>query len=610
MGLRRAQDAVEQHIISGRRPASATLTRLLKLGPISLLALFLGGLILILSAINALLPTNTNSYGGQNFMISVGVGEDLNRFRIGYTWSVQAWIAILGVAFGLLSHGLQEAYAHLFDWWCSRKAQSGSGLDYARYLNAQPRAPVMYGARGFPVFASLHYLLMVLTIAASIGYKFGIGETTSPWSESLRPDQLTALVPNVTTPLGDSRRGSPWLKGGNQCFDYVFQKLPDDEERPPAEPTERQSPGYGIGDLMDRDISKPPLKVIMASQVSTRHYLTDLVKGLGWITSREVVAVANMTEEEGNFTMSRDEGDWFRVQTLGKNWSNDTQQQRVVVDYRALDRGKVQIQWAPLGSWLTDDNATNQTQQVTQRVTYNMHYATAEVARTFFDATEGNSVGTLEAYTMLSQGGQFPSEERNDEFLRGIRNWVDAQVADEVNRVSDGVNAIVRAVMYGWARDDAWSAIKSSSLRQWGWTSNDKGSSDYKGEYLRILPTGEDPFGEEDVSKAQRSRFFPDRQYPYFDGNRHRGITGCSPAAAGIFMTIGIIAWILVGLRVYIGPAELTSWTGQHVYLSQVGVISGLEKQEDLASGYLVAPANLGRLHLGYQRMQTTQEGE
>lgn len=609
MALRRALEAAEQHIISGRRPANATLTRLLKLGPISLLALFAGGLILILGAINALLPTDDNHSGGQNFTVAIGVGEGLNRFRVGSTWSVQAWIAILGVGFGLLSHGLHEAYAHLFDWWCSRKAQGGSGLDYARYLNTQPRAPVTYGVRGFPALASLRYVLLASTIAASIGYKFGIGETTSPWAEHLRPDQLVARVANGTKPLDAYSKASPWFKGGNQCFTYEFQKLLDEEGRPQDD---TWGLGYGIADLRAYDLSKAPLKVIMASQVSTKSYLTDLVYALGWITSREVVAVADLTEEQGNFTMSRDEGDWFRVQTLGENWSNDTQQQRVIVDYRALDRGKVQIQWAPLGPWLTDDDAANQTQQVTQRVTYNMYYATAEVGRTFFDTSEGLSAGAFRGHTitMLAQGGQFPSEKRSNEFLRGIRNWVDAQVADEANRASDGVNAIVRAVMYGWARDDAWSAIKPPGLRELGWTSDDKSSSDYKGEYLRILPTGEDPFGKEDDSRTQRSLFFPNAQYPYFDGNRHRGITGCFPAAAGVFMAVGIIAWILLGLRVYIGPAELTSWTGQHVYLSQVGVISGLEKQEDLASGYLAAPANLGRLHLGYQRMQTTQEGE
>lgn len=72
---------------------------------------------------------------------------------------------------------------------------------------------------------------------------------------------------------------------------------------------------------------------------------------------------------------------------------------------------------------------------------------------------------------------------------------------------------------------------------------------------------------------------------------------GCHRSATGVFLAFGILSIVVAAIRLWMGPAQLTSWMGQHVYLSQVGVISSIEK-EDLASGHLVAPTHLGKLHL------------
>lgn len=78
--------------------------RLVKLGPLSLIALIAGGLILILAALNALLGPklkNFESVAWEN--VEADLQElDANRFHVGQTWSVQVWLAIVGFGFALL----------------------------------------------------------------------------------------------------------------------------------------------------------------------------------------------------------------------------------------------------------------------------------------------------------------------------------------------------------------------------------------------------------------------------------------------------------------------------------------------------------------------------
>lgn len=217
-------------------------TRLLKLGSLSLLTLIAGGLILILSALNALLVPKLKGSGfvDWNAVATKSVQAELrqtqaNRFYIGEAWSIQAWLAIVGTGFGLVSHGFHEADVHLFDWWCSRQARHRRGLNYARYRNTQPRAPVSYGIRGFPLFASLRYLVLITTVAVSIGYKFGITETAVVWHETLDPTIPFIKVRNTTGPYYSITTTSSadvtiahWFGGEDSAFTDEYQTVGDD----------------------------------------------------------------------------------------------------------------------------------------------------------------------------------------------------------------------------------------------------------------------------------------------------------------------------------------------------------------------------------------------
>ena len=67
--------------------------------------------------------------------------------------------------------------------------------------------------------------------------------------------------------------------------------------------------------------------------------------------------------------------------------------------------------------------------------------------------------------------------------------------------------------------------------------------------------------------------------YPFFIGEQDEGVIGCYVAAAGIFMGMGCLALVTMVLRIIAGPAEITSWTAQHLYLARAGAISMDETQ-------------------------------
>lgn len=588
--------------------------RLLKLGPASLMALVAGGLILILTAVSALGGPRQNGSSGPAWVpIHQDVKDDgIDRFGIGHTWSIQVWLVTVGAGFGLLSHGFLEAYFHLLDWWCSRKAQSSAGLEYGRYLNAQPRAPVTYGIRGFPFFSTLRYLLLLITIAASIGYKFAITEMEALLHEHVDPEALFVSVPMAPQPFRWRGETSPWFRENALCFmstqpaidgtisnSKAMRVIIQEATADTIDPNDPTAPNL--------DYDKPPLNITMVGLGTASGYLTAMSEARGVMTSREVVAIASVTDDIGNFIMSRKRGDWYRVETLGTQWPGVGDRQ-AVVDCRILEHGSIQIQWAPLGPWLTDDNLNEIDQKVTQRLTYTVHYTTVEVKRAFLtEVKEGR--GILFSYggvIALGQNGPFPSVRKSNKLLDARSKWIDAQVADQDASAIVGINAIVRGIMYEWAMIDSLVGLGLGGNAPPEYALEEE-QADFAGEYLRTLPTGEYPFGREENATSERMEYYSESEYPYFLGVRPKGLTGCYRSASVTFLAIGILAWLFGILRLWIGPAVLTSWTGQHIYLSRIGVISSLQSQDDLASEYLVAPAQLGRLHLRYPKMEDSE---
>ncbi|KAF7552676.1 hypothetical protein G7Z17_g4170 [Cylindrodendrum hubeiense] len=533
-------------------------TRLRLLGPLSLTALFAGGLLLLLVGVNTLAaPTGESRRPGEQRSDRADVYV---QFLYGSHLSVQSWLAIVGIGFGLLSYGYRETYTHIFDWWCSRQSKGQAGLDYARYLNSQTRAPVLYGSRGFAGFLTLRYCLILASVAASIGYKFGILQIDADSFEVLNQYVFMISAP----PLNGLHDGaiSPWFSDQpgntlNQAFSHEV-----------------------VGDNTGADItSEAPLSIMMAGVWQDLSFLFQHSDS-GQVYTREIVMVANKTEEDGSFFMTANYTGWSRTQTSNRTWIGESDSAEAVVDYRIVEPGKVQIQWARLGCWFSGDctgSSDSTRQRVAHRLTYTMHYVVAEVAR---DLQTGASLRLPnQGVTIFSTDSKPPVTEYSNGSLPLYENWVDAIISSDESSVLYGVSAFVRAVMAGWAT---------------------VGRDKIVGPGIAILDAEDQPFGPEETRKGLLAEKYNlgVKDYPFFKGVRSATLTGCYRSAAYVFILLGIISFLVGFFRIWLGPPSVTSWMGQHVYLALGGAVSIEGKPDDLATGYKAAPQGLGRLRL------------
>lgn len=546
------------------------ITRFRLLGPVSILALFAGGVILILVGVNTSLAPTWRKDGQGNAQSGTALYDNQARFRFGSSLNIQTWVAIIGVGFGMLAYGFNEAYNHLFDAWCSWAARKETGLDYGRYLNSQSRAPVQCGIRGFPAFTILKLIFAISSIAASLGYKFAVLELPILSYENLDRTRVQLTVP----PLEGLNNGisSPWfgdVPQGNSNRAFTHQVQP--KEGSSADSAEE-----------DWDPNLPPISIIMAGWANCSGLFRP--RENGYVISRETVMVANMTEEQGDFVMTSNSTGWMRTETSNNHWLNSTG--HAVVDYRVLEPGRVQIQWTQAGSWLNDPA---QSTLAAHRLTYSLHYAVGLVGRGVEDeeCSAMFDLGILngsDGLVIVSQDNNTVITKDEDASLPYYQNWVDAIINDPDTLPLQGVSAFVRVVMAGWA---SVTPEKNSVAN------------------LRHLQSDNRPFGPERFDSelvltilGAHADDFETRQFPFFFGRRYSGATGCYKVAARIFMALGILA-ILVGLiRIWMGPPALTSWMGQHIYLSQSGAIALRGKAEELATGYEAASRETGLLRL------------
>ncbi|KAK3361795.1 hypothetical protein B0T24DRAFT_537809, partial [Lasiosphaeria ovina] len=262
---------------------------------------------------------------------------------------VQSWLAILGVGFGMLSYGLSESYIHVFDLWCSRQASRSPGLNYARYLNSQPRAPVIVGFRGFPAFVLLRYFIIVLSIPASVAYKFSIFAFRVTAYEHLDVSSVRLSLPPVQALLGNST-ASPWLSDRPLGMNRAFIHDQDSGQ-----------------DILEEGVMAIyfPRAIVMVGLAECGGTFQD--SDLGNLYTREVVMLANRTDEVGEFVMTADQQDWARVVNVITGDPTSVGRNGLVLDYRMADTGGIQIQWAEMGSWLANGSSE---QKVIKRTKY------------------------------------------------------------------------------------------------------------------------------------------------------------------------------------------------------------------------------------------------
>ncbi|RMJ07168.1 hypothetical protein CDV36_013230 [Fusarium kuroshium] len=539
-------------------PQRSFLQRLQTVGILSLSALFIGGIVLILVGINAVADIKKDGEIGY----SRPAGQV--RFSIGYDLSMQVWIAILGVAFGLLSFGFGETYIHFFDSWCSRQSQKGTGLDYARYLNSQPRAPVRYGLRGFPHFLTLRYLLMIMGIFASIAYKFVIVSPDVFMYENLDKETVQFKKPRLS------------MEGGNadETLDNDLNPWISDFPR-----------GAGINRAFLHQYEtylKPPQNIIMTGRASCSNSKSGYIfypDDSGYLLTREMVMVAKMTEEEGDFFITQNTSGWQRIETSTEELFDPPQ--RAILEYKVIEPGNLQVQWAR-----RNHSSDTFREPVVQRVTYKMYYAVAQVDR-YVRGTDCSRLTSVESpnFRILSASNDSivetlsktssVSKENIEKSLdpEGIlpyySAWIEALVNSPDTSLVKSVSGIVRGVM---------SSYQSLRPRHWH------------------IETGEEPFGSEDTTEMAKEN--PHAKYPFYVGWRAQKNTGCYVFAAAIFIILGLFAVLTAAFRLWLGPPTLTSWMGQHVYLAQTNAMNLSDKSASLATGHQVADPGIGKLRL------------
>ncbi|KAF5005925.1 hypothetical protein FDECE_7683 [Fusarium decemcellulare] len=529
------------------------LTRLRRVGLLSLSALCFGGLLLFLTGLNGLI-------GSDSIEGKVPSWDKVRLFAYGSQLSIQLWLAILGVGFGLLSYGFHETYIHLFDWWCSYRAQSDDGLDYGLYLNSQPQAPVLYGHRGLTGLITVRYLFALASIGASVGYKFGIVKAELTYAGHIDRHQLYVSKPTFERSIDD---GNPWL-------------------------TDRPDYELGINRAFyheNGDIWNPPHSTIMAGAMGCD--ALDLpVTGTGTIYSREYVIVANMTELDvkGEGTVVKHglyvNDDWLRtdlfIDIIDGGWFNSSES--VVVEYKYHRIDEIHVRWAEhvLSNYWIDKGKW----PIVRHVKYKLHYAVAEVRRRI----EDGDCSMLESYgtpiQLLSidkkppkHGGFLPM---NKNFIQWI--WARSILTTWGISSRDGVSGILQV---GMALFGSWMELL-----------NNDAATFYP--FSEFAMTDVYPYGSEITPGRLRG---PQGilEYPFLQADGWIA-TGIVITGAYIFLTLGCLALLVAFIRVYVGPPVLTSWTGQHIFLVQSEAIS--MPQEDLASGHKAARVGLEKLKL------------
>ncbi|KAG8534014.1 uncharacterized protein KY384_000856 [Bacidia gigantensis] len=424
-------------------------------------------------------------------------------------------------------------------------ALSLHGLDYGRYQNSQPRAPVLYGWHGFRWMITCRYFLVALGVIATIAYKFAIVQVSVAVVEPLTLSQVKLSVPS---PNGiDNGTTSPLLSDS---------------------PSGRENRGFVH--LGVTSVRTGPDQIIMVGLATCDDVFRTLDSGT--LVTRELVMVADRVDPEGDYFMKSDHTGWQRDRAASENKDSEWVPGDVgaIVDFAIQDAGSIAIPWAPIFSaWdecgsFTSKDCDPTPHKVISRLNYSMTYAIAEVRRTVAVGSCSIFSDDSKAIELLATSPQKIQTENSDGSISLYRNWVDAIIYKQDSTPSEGVSAFVRAVMIGWAVQSPDSAPEFGHA------------------------AGQ-PLGREDSGRRLNSEL----PYPYFIGVRANLSSGGYIGVAVVFIIIACLSLLVLGWRLLKGAPRLTSWMAQHVSLNHRGDGAVLANGQDgLATGYDLAPVD------------------
>ncbi|KAI9151229.1 hypothetical protein HJFPF1_08428 [Paramyrothecium foliicola] len=362
--------------------------------------------------------------------------------------------------------------------------------------------------------------------------------------------------------------------------------------------------------------SRPPARVVMLGRLWCSHSRLPKKVDRGIVSIIEPVVVAILTEEVGNFTVSKEAGDWQR----SKSWiglkrpmlegkpPQGPQTTDLVIDYRIKgpEKPKLEIQWETAGSWL-EDPRSQETQPVHHRLAYELHLATAEVRRR---VTSAQLAGRepIGSYDLSNQGlvsytnygedfGPVDHEARGTGSVRVLsistkpapwqnvtteslpQQWINVGLKEADMLPMDCVSVILHFAMAEW-RLQNMGTLRGRNIQN---------------EYFDM------PDILNNMQQISETRQ-PAEDYPFFVGTT-TDASGCYRQAAIVFIVLGTFAVFLGLLRIIIGPPRLTSWIAQHMALYQSGMVP--IKDLDLKafnSGYKAIPTQAGVLRLNNRK--------
>ncbi|KAI5459241.1 hypothetical protein BGZ63DRAFT_321267, partial [Mariannaea sp. PMI_226] len=448
---------------------------------------FLGGCLLLFIAINAWDPVDC-APDFPTFMCTEAPPQQ-RAFWFGSTLDIDDWLAIVGISLGILSYGLVETYMSVVE---------------LRYSVEPLKEPFELTQRSTSLrrkqgLAPVRYLLPIIIATVPLGYKFGIVNTQMQVIEKLPEDQMFSLPISMQ-----------WLDSDGTVAPWISDTVLGDANQ-----------GF-VHELVDMfEYNQPPQNVTMVNRIECPALFEDDENG--YLVTREMVMVANMTKEPGNFTMTRDHSGWLRSQASSHEWFQTSdafscdgkQRTEALVEYRIPGPGTVQIQWARFGDELLDNQLNSNGLPVESRVTYHMYYAVAEVTR----IVEMGRYDSLLSVEILSQDTDSISNSGINDAPH-VWSWVDAIISDKESSMLDGVSAVVRAALVVWEQGARHQA---------------------NGHYLGLLPIVERPFGPESPHLEMLVGLL-ELPYPFYNGIRTKIFTGLTVMASYVFGSIGILA--------------------------------------------------------------------
>ncbi|KAM7219417.1 hypothetical protein V8F06_005151 [Rhypophila decipiens] len=232
-----------------------------------------------------------------------------------------------------------------------------------------------------------------------------------------------------------------------------------------------------------------------------------------------------------------------------------------------------------------------------------------------------NEDGALLAGQIVTTANISRKFEKHPESRCFDMNWVKPILLNEDPGPREGVSGLVRGAMACWAADGLFSqdqygvlqlghapetsppipqAVSGSGVLE-GLELDWFDEKLYNQSVINNLtfpmfdsPSNLNPSAA-DAARAQNLS----AKYPVYAGKRLKGQYGSYQSIIYLFISLGLFAYILVAFRMYLGPAELTSWMGQHVYFAGLGGKVPKEAKDHLADGYRAAmQSELGRVRI------------